>query len=322
MDQNKLGAVDNHLNQAGIGEHIYCVLCGRMTPDQKQIVRKRAIVDTQLFIDILKWSVKESGHPGYQDTVIPEKCPQTLFVEDKETQNNTDESVNVNMETNIESGAYYFSSAQEPSDNTSVYGSSDKFALAMFQRLTPTLLAYVGTYANTKELNIENILPFAFPFGISGPKMKRKVKVSHELCIQHYMRLSLLQFMEGPTILVMNHILNRQMSYKTGVMLCRSTVDGTPLGEKLSTVSMSELKKINDDKTDHLNANTKSLIKAISTSCRAMGHTEEAAKYARRCCFAMMDHYGLNSLFLSTTPDDECSLELDSTLNPKIGQVY
>jgi hypothetical protein len=92
MDQNKLGAVVSHLNQAGIGKHIYCVLCGRMTPDQKQI---------QLFIDILTWFVKESGHPGYQDTVIPEKCPQPLFVEDQETQNNTDESVNVNLETNI-----------------------------------------------------------------------------------------------------------------------------------------------------------------------------------------------------------------------------
>ena len=137
--------------------------------------------------------------------------------------------------------------------------------------------------------------------------MKQKVKVSHELCIQHYMRLSLPQFKEGPTILVMNHIHNRQMSYKTGVMLCRSTIDGVPLGEKLSTLSMSNLEKINDNKTDHLNANTKSLMSAISTSCRAMGHTEEAAKYARRCCFALLDCYGLNSLFLSTTPDDECS---------------
>ena len=153
---------------------VNCVLSGRMTPDQKQIVRKRAIVDTQLFIDILTWFVNESGHPGYQDFVIPEECPQPLFVEDKETQNNTDESVNVNLETNIESGTYYFSSAQEPSDNTSVYGSSDKFALAMFQRSAPTLLAYGGTYANTKELNIENILPFAFPFWYWWPKDEKK----------------------------------------------------------------------------------------------------------------------------------------------------
>ncbi len=74
------------------------------------------------------------------------------------------------------------------------------------------------------------------------------------------------EFREGPTILVMNHIHNRQMSYKTGVMLCRSTIDGVPLGEKLSTLSMSDLEKNNDNKTDHLNANTKSLLSAISTS--------------------------------------------------------
>ena len=106
MDQNRLGAVISHLNQAGIGEHIYCVLCGRMTPDQKQIVCRRAVVDTQLFIDILTWFVKESGHPGIQNTTIPEKCPKPLFVEDQEKVNITDKSINVNVETNIESGTY------------------------------------------------------------------------------------------------------------------------------------------------------------------------------------------------------------------------
>jgi hypothetical protein len=41
-----------------------------------------------------------------------------------------------------------------------------------------------------------------------------------------------------------------------------------------------------------------------------MGHTDEGAKYARRCCFAMLDYYGLNNLFLSTTTDDECSFRV------------
>ncbi len=131
----------------------------------------------------------------------------------------------------------------------------------MFQQSAPTLLAYGGTFANLKEMNVKNILPFAFPFGIGGPKMKQKLKVSYELCIQLYMKLSLQQLMEGPTILVMNHIYNynRQMSCKSGVMICRSTVDGMPLGEKLSTLSMTELEKINDNKTDHLNSNTRGL---------------------------------------------------------------
>jgi hypothetical protein len=73
------------------------------------------------------------------------------------------------------------------------------------------------------------------------------------------------------------------MSFKSGVMICRSTFDSMPLGEKQLTLSMTALGKIYDNKTDYLNANTRGLLKAISTSCRAMGHTEEAAKYAKRC---------------------------------------
>ncbi len=125
--------------------------------------------------------MKESGHSCIQNITIPEKCPIPLFVEDQETTNNIDKSVNVNVETNIESGTHYFSLAQEPSEITSVYGSSDKFALAMFQHSAPTLLAYGGTYANLKEINIKNISSFAFCFGIGSPKMKQKVKVSYEL---------------------------------------------------------------------------------------------------------------------------------------------
>jgi hypothetical protein len=58
MDQNRLGGVMNHLNQVGIGEHIYCVFCSRMTPDQKLIVCRKAVVDTQFFIYIKIWFVK------------------------------------------------------------------------------------------------------------------------------------------------------------------------------------------------------------------------------------------------------------------------
>ncbi len=38
MDQNRLGGVMNQLNQADLGKHICDVLCGKMTPNQKQIV--------------------------------------------------------------------------------------------------------------------------------------------------------------------------------------------------------------------------------------------------------------------------------------------
>ena len=192
MDHNRLGGVMNQLVQAGIGEHIYCVLCGRMTPEQKQIVRKRSKVNTGLFIDILTWFITESGHPAFSNVSIPEECPQPIYVEDEETKNNTDDPIDPDLEKTFEGGTFSFSSAQDPSESSSIYGSREKFALALLNHTAPTLLAIGGTYANQVELKVEHLLPFAFPFGIGGPKMKQRTKyhsknVANTTCNTHYL---------------------------------------------------------------------------------------------------------------------------------------
>ncbi len=75
-----------------------------MTPDQKRIVREWSTLDTGLFIDIMTWFVQKSGHSGFKDISIPEECPQPLLVEDRETNNNTDFSINKNVESSYEGG--------------------------------------------------------------------------------------------------------------------------------------------------------------------------------------------------------------------------
>jgi hypothetical protein len=69
-------------------------------------------------------------------------------------------------------------------------------------------------------------------------------------------------------------------------MTCRSMVNGVSLGDKLSKLTVQDLEEVEGANKDHLNKNTKGLLKAIKTSCKAMGHADEAAKYARLCCFA------------------------------------
>jgi hypothetical protein len=75
-----------------------------MTPNQKRIVRERSKVDTQLFIAIMTWFVEQSGHPGFSNTAIPNKCPQPLLIEDKESTNNTDNPYDKTVETMYEGG--------------------------------------------------------------------------------------------------------------------------------------------------------------------------------------------------------------------------
>ncbi len=67
----------------------------------------------------------------------------------------------------------------------------------------------------------------------------------------------------------------------SGVMTCRSSVDGVPLGERLSTLSTEDFENIDTYNFDSLDLNTKDFLKEVKTSCQSVGHSEEAAKYAR-----------------------------------------
>ncbi len=93
-------------------------------------------------------------------------------------------------------------------------------------------------------------------------------------------------------------------------------MNGVSLGEKLSKLTVEDLELVQQNNTDNLHENTEELLKAISTPCKARGHTDKAAKYAQGCCFAMLNYYGLNSLFLIMTPDDECSFRVRPYAKP------
>ena len=69
----------------------------------------------------------------------------------------------------------------------------------------------------------------------------------------------------------------------------------------------------NDPQTSDM---VKNLMKSIFTSCKALGHTPEAAQFARRCCFSMQDYFGLNSVFITITPDDENNFRIKLLTRP------
>ncbi len=49
------------------------------------------------------------------------------------------------------------------------------------------------------------------------------------------------------------------------------------LGEKFSMLSTEDFEQIDDNNNDNMNATTKSFLRAISTTCKAMSHTDQAA---------------------------------------------
>ena len=310
-DQSEVSSAVQAINDSSLGPNIFCMCCGRFTPEQRQIVQQRCEIDTRLYLALYTWFVEESGHPAFKNLPLPTDIPAPVIIKDTDFDNNTDTPGNVDIENTFEGAKYYFSTGQDPSEQHSVYGSSEKFSVAMMKCSDPTLLTYGGNYANMRELNVEDILPFVFPFGIGGPKMKRRTRVSMEACFYKYNRVALPPFLRGDAVLVFNHMFGRLFSYRSGVMTSRSMIDGVPLGERLASLTVDDLNVTElADGTVTTTPRFDTLMKAISTSCRTLGHTTAAAKEARKRNFAMMDFGGVNALFLTLTPCDECSFRV------------
>jgi hypothetical protein len=110
-------------------------------------------------------------------------------------------------------------------------------------------------------------------------------------------------------------MLCRNASYTTGIIKCKSNFKGKSLAEKISQLSVHDIKEASLDLTskqqNNLPLNTATtagtFLKSISTSCKVLGHTTEAAKEARRKVYALTEFYGAHSIFFTVTPDDECT---------------
>ena len=51
-------------------------------------------------------------------------------------------------------------------------------------------------------------------------------------------------------------------------------------------------------------------LKAVETSCRPIGHSNEAADYARKKYMSMWNYFGAPSLFLTISPCNEVSFRM------------
>ena len=52
---------------------------------------------------------------------MPEQCPQPVVIVDKDTTNTVDQSASKQVEESFGGGLYYFTTAQDPTPDNSVY---------------------------------------------------------------------------------------------------------------------------------------------------------------------------------------------------------
>ena len=122
-------------------QFVYSMICACMTPEQKLIVRKKSKLDIKKYNAILSWFTQCPGHEGYKMFSPPRECPTPVFIQDPETENNTDNSMNSKVESRYTGGMFDFSLAQDPSVKMLVYETEDNFTANMIGQ-SPTREAW------------------------------------------------------------------------------------------------------------------------------------------------------------------------------------
>eukprot|EP00956_Cyclotella_meneghiniana_P042090 scaffold248352_cov76-Cyclotella_meneghiniana.AAC.1 len=224
---------------------------------------------------------KNSSCRAFKDEPLLSNITPTIIRDSTDAGN--EEELDPELENTFGDVTYAFSSAQDPIEESSVFKTSKKFACAMVKQSNPILMLYRGNYAKEHEVDIEAVLPFAFPYGIGGLNQKRRTKISKEKIIKAYTR----------------------NKYGSGNFT-----------RQINALGSSDFND-NDGQWDPCSDHrVNSVLKSITTSCKSLGHIAEAAVAARCSQFSMMDFFGLNSLFLTITSDDECNFRVKLYADP------
>ena len=77
--------------KSGTALDMYVMMYGRVKPVQRNIIRRRCMIDVDKYKSVLNWLI--DNHPSYSDMESPENCPQPIFIGGFDSNaNNTDAS--------------------------------------------------------------------------------------------------------------------------------------------------------------------------------------------------------------------------------------
>ena len=123
-DPEHVGKSFDFMMKSGLQPDIYVMICGRVTPGQRDIIRRRCTINADDYISLLNWLIK--NHPSYIGIEPPHSCPQPIFIGGfNEDVNNTDtvDDSNHDIENNIEGEEIYFAARSDPTKSTGPFQS-------------------------------------------------------------------------------------------------------------------------------------------------------------------------------------------------------
>jgi len=104
----------------------------------------------------------------------------------------------------------------------------------------------------------------------------------------------------------------REQTFRTGFIKCKTSLRGSNLAKAFSKLEPEDIARAARRRDNEMSATGVSgnFLRAVTTSCRPVAYSSEAAAHARRQLMAYCDFFGLPSLFVSMSPDDAMAFRI------------
>lgn len=296
---------------------VACVLSGPFTSNQKQLVEESMHISPMKMLDAFLWLSDHNDQYSNNDDYEEYVNSTPVIIDDS----STEESLDTQQESIIEK-TVFLPDGTRVREKSSFFDSRSEFAAHVVKRQSLPAehqFRFVPSerYARDFDHNfLEKSFPLQFPYSRGGVYEDRPVSVSKEVCLQHYMKMADPFFLCPDFVLTLHSMYEKDKSLSQASLCCRSLVDGKRLGAQIGSMQNEELETIMRS-FESVEENNHGFLRTLTTSCRAMGHTNEAAKESRNKMFALWSVFGEPSIFFTVSPCDETNFRIRLYAKPE-----
>ena len=301
------------------------ILHGKFTQGQYHEIQKHTTIDYTILEKLFHWY--KMNNPNFFNKELPTRSsvqPKRIQVP-LNNHNEVDPSTHPTIENTLDV-QYYYPTVQMPTDNSGTEITSTEFAASLLEHREPVLLQTKpntepilifrpGQLQQDHKLQLEHCMILQFPFGVGGPNdPNRPIYMTFEEWMRYIIQTSLPQFQRQTFLLVLYCMYNRIRSFQTGIIRCKTKMRGFLLAEAIAKLNVQQIRNAALRRSTGVIPNKENvsdqLIKTIETSYKPIAHSSAAARLNRLKHFALWDHFGFGSIFLTFSPCDECSFRV------------
>ena len=318
VEPRSLAKAVSTLELMGLDKHVVVLLSGKMTYGQKQKIEQLTTVRTDKMIAAVKWL--SENHREWKNVDLEKLKTQIANTKpirmDKST---TCESGNATVEEDIVFTCYF----PDGKANASSGGFDNPLDFKEFVDVMQENNYDVHFKAELEREFVKGkegdqlilACPLQFPYGVGGMDETRELadgrltsKVDLSEYLKHLSLKSQREFQTPLFQLVSYSMLSRSRLLRSANLQLKRKVDAKQLAKRFDAQDLSKAIKARRCRKKWGKKISQDLLDAVDATARDLPHTNEASKKVRSSMEAMHHHFGMGSVFLTVTFDDENSL--------------